>query len=56
MKVETALNRILNSDASDNVKMMKLWCLAARQMSGSPAQQMVKEHWNVYFNKVHSAH
>ena len=56
MKVETALKRILNSDASDTTKMLKLWTLASKQMSGSPAQQMVKAHWSEYFDKVHGNH
>jgi hypothetical protein len=51
MKCETALRRILESDFSDGVKMMKLWCLAARQPSGSYNQELVRKHWEIYYNK-----
>lgn len=53
MKLETALKRILESDASDEVKTLKLWSLAAKQIPGSNAQKSVKNHWEFYFNKIH---
>lgn len=54
MKLETKLKRILESDKSDTVKMLKLWSLAADQIPGSEAQRIVKEQWEFYYNKVHS--
>lgn len=53
MKLETALKRILESDKSDKVKMLKLWSLAAKQIPGSAAQQLVKTHWEFYYAKTH---
>lgn len=53
MRVETMINRIISSDKSDTVKMIKLWSLAAKQMPGSDAQNTVKSVWEFYFNKVH---
>jgi hypothetical protein len=52
MKLETALKRILESDKSDEVKAMKLWILAAKQMPGSNAQRRVAEHWKNYYEKA----
>lgn len=52
MKLETALKRILESDHSDTVKMYKLWSLAAKQIPGSKAQEIVKNHWRAYQDKV----
>lgn len=52
MKVETALKRILDSDASDAVKAMKLWQLAARQLAGSDHQRLVRKHWEIYYEKA----
>lgn len=54
MKCETALRRILESDSSDGVKMVQLWCLAARQPSGSHNQELVRKHWEIYYNKVNT--
>ena len=52
MKCETALKRILESDYSDNVKAMKLWCLAARQPAGSYDQELVRKQWEIYYKKA----
>lgn len=52
MRVETMINRIIQSDKSDTVKMIKLWSLAAKQMPGSNAQKTVKSAWEFYFDKV----
>lgn len=54
MKLETKLKRILESDKSDTVKMLKLWSLAAEQIPGSEAQKSVKTHWEFFFNKIHN--
>lgn len=51
MKCETALARILASDSSDKVKAMKLWKLAARQLTGSYNQELVRKHWEIYYEK-----
>lgn len=53
MKCETALARILESDSSDKVKAMRLWKLAARQFTGSYNQELVRKHWEIYYNKVY---
>lgn len=53
MKCETALARILKSDSSDKVKAMQLWKLAARQLSGSYNHELVRKHWEIYYNKVY---
>ena len=52
MKAETAMNRILNSDASDKVKMLKLYGLALKQIPGSKLQEMVIAQWEIYRSKV----
>lgn len=52
MKCETALARILESDSSDKVKAMKLWNLAARQLPGSHYQELVRKHWEIYYEKA----
>lgn len=54
MRLETKLKRILESDKSDNVKMLKLYSLAAEQIPGSEAQKSVKKHWEFYYNKIHN--
>lgn len=41
MKVDTALNKILNSGASVNLKISKLQTLALRQFPSSPNQKAV---------------
>lgn len=51
MRCETALARILESDSSDKVKAMRLWKLAARQLAGSYNQELVRKHWEIYYEK-----
>lgn len=51
--VNTALNRIINGNSSDYVKMCKLWRLGAKQIPGSETQKIVASIWREYYDKVH---
>ena len=41
MKTETAINRIVNSDITDSLKVSKLQTLALRAFASSPAQKLI---------------
>ena len=45
MKTETAVNRILNSDKSTALKILKLQTLALKTFASSPAQKYVIAHY-----------
>lgn len=52
-RVEKAVAKIIALDASDSVKALKLWKLAAKQIPHSKAQAYVQQFWSEYYDKSH---